>query len=530
MLRPLAVFAAALIAFAPLTGTARESVPSAARELAAARALDAVRSNPVRLRAFLQTMPKGADLHNHATGAVYAESLIAMARSDGACVSATFVASQPPCDAASGQQPIETAIRGGAWDKIVDAWSTRNVARYPISGHDQFFDTFGKFGAISGRHLGEIVADDLRQAAEDRVAYVELMASFGYDPIRRITDAVRYDGDLGALRDAVAAQGLDAAVASAAAEVAQTDAAARAALGCATHPAALGCDVDYRYIMQVVRTAPVASVYVQTAVAFGLARRTPRVVGVNYVAPEDNPVAVRDYDVHMRIVRMLSDANPSVDVSLHAGELTLGLVPRSALQDHILGAVEVAHAKRIGHGVDIVYERDHDRTLADMRRRHVLVEINLTSNDVILGVKGKAHPILLYLKAGVPIALSTDDEGVSRIDLTHEYQRAVETYGFSYGTLKEFVRNSLEYSFLPGPSLWTSDAYRAMVPACAGADPLRAPSAACGAYLGESAKAREQWRVDHELAAFEAGLEKTRYSTAASAGASGSTGLGSARE
>ena len=89
-----------------------------------------------------------------------------------------------------------------------------------------------------------------------------------------------------------------------------------------------------------------------------------------------------------------------------------------------------------------------------MADKGVLVETNLTSNKVILGVEGKTHPFATYRKLGVPVALSTDDEGVSRIDLTHEYVRAVEDFGLTYAELKELVRNSLEYSFLPGSSLW----------------------------------------------------------------------------
>ena len=54
----------------------------------------------------------------------------------------------------------------------------------------------------------------------------------------------------------------------------------------------------------------------------------------------------------------------------------------------------------------------------------MMVEINLSSNEGILGVEGDAHPFPVYRSAHVPVALSTDDEGVSRIDLTHEYVRA----------------------------------------------------------------------------------------------------------
>jgi adenosine deaminase len=85
-----------------------------------------------------------------------------------------------------------------------------------------------------------------------------------------------------------------------------------------------------------------------------------------------------------------------------------------------------------------------------MADKGVLVEINLTSNADILGVTGKHHPLATYRSYGVPVALSTDDPGIERIDLTHEYVRAVETYGLSYADLKELVRNSIEYSFPAG--------------------------------------------------------------------------------
>jgi adenosine deaminase len=83
-----------------------------------------------------------------------------------------------------------------------------------------------------------------------------------------------------------------------------------------------------------------------------------------------------------------------------------------------------------------------------MRKKPVVVEINLTSNDVILGVRGKDHPLPAYRAAGVPLVLSTDDAGVSRIDLTHEYVRAARDYRLGYRDLKELARNSLTYSFL----------------------------------------------------------------------------------
>jgi len=83
-----------------------------------------------------------------------------------------------------------------------------------------------------------------------------------------------------------------------------------------------------------------------------------------------------------------------------------------------------------------------------MRARPVVVEISLTSNDLILGVRGKDHPLPAYLAAGVPVVLSTDDAGVSRIDLTNEYFRAARDYALGYRELKTIARNALRYSFL----------------------------------------------------------------------------------
>jgi adenosine deaminase len=115
---------------------------------------------------------------------------------------------------------------------------------------------------------------------------------------------------------------------------------------------------------------------------------------------------------------------------------------------HIREAIEIAGARRIGHGVALAFERDMEGLLAEMRARPVVVEVNLTSTDIILGVRGKDHPLPTYLAAGVPVVLSSDDAGISRIDLTNEYLRAARDFGLEYRALKAIARNALIYSFL----------------------------------------------------------------------------------
>ena len=63
-----------------------------------------------------------------------------------------------------------------------------------------------------------------------------------------------------------------------------------------------------------------------------------------------------------------------------------------------------------------MYEDDPLKLLQELAAKHVLVEIALSSNDLILGIKGSRHPLRTYLKYGVPAALVTDDAGVSLED------------------------------------------------------------------------------------------------------------------
>ena len=155
-----------------------------------------------------------------------------------------------------------------------------------------------------------------------------------------------------------------------------------------------------------------------------------------------------------------------------------------------------------------MYETDPQLLLGELAAQHVMVEINLTSNDVILGVSSNHHSLPNYLSARVPVALSTDDEGVSRIDLTHEYTRAAVDFGLGYLDLKRMARTSLEHAFLPGASLWQSgDDLTLPVAACRG-QPLgsESPAGACADFLMKSQRAAQQWELARRYRVFEAGL------------------------
>lgn len=467
--------------------------------------LQSVRHQPSLLLAFLREMPKGGDLHNHLSGGIYAESWIDFAVQDNLCVDrTTSVLIAPPCDASCDKFNSKPEVRCAYGDPVlynsmIDAWSMRNWKESEGSAHDHFFATFDKFRLASYNHTADMIAEAAARAAEDHLQFLELMHTADGGKAAQLGNTVGWNEHLAQLREKLLAAGLREIAASTSKQLDSDESAMRARLKCGLPDGSPGCGVTVRYLYQVLRGLAPEQVFAQILLGFELASTDPRFLGLNLVMPEDWYVPMRDFELHMKMLSYLHEIYPKVHISLHAGELAMGLVPPEGLSFHVRDSVERGHAERIGHGVSVMNEHGPIGLLREMARRNVLVEICLTSNDVILGVRGADHPLPVYLKYGVPVTLATDDEGVSRSDLTHEYLRAVETYDFlTYKDLKKMARLSLEHSFLPGASLWADvkDFYRVSV--CGVSN-----SPACQKFLGGSERASIQWKLEEEFANFE---------------------------
>jgi len=505
-------------------------VPSA--ELKASRAFEKARAaGPLAVEAFVAKMPKGGDLHMHLSGAIYAETFLKDAVEDRLCVNPAKLTLVKPAGAGScpeGDLPASTAFKDQQlYDALVDGFSMRAFVPTPgVNGHDQFFATFGRFGGLGKEHAGEWLDEVATRAAAQNEQYLEIMntpsfgkaASLGYSlgwpgDSNPVTTTATSAGDnlagtsrseLAALRDKLLAGGLRDEAAEDSKEFADALAARKQLEHCGTPAALPACSVEIRFLYQVLRAFPPQQVFAQTLLGFEVAAHDPNVVGINFVQPEDAYMAMSEYHRQMLMLDYLHTVYPQVHISLHAGEVAPGMVPPAGLKFHIRQAVELGHAERIGHGVDVMHETDPQALLHELAAKHVMVEINLTSNDVILGVTGKQHPLPSYLAAKVPLAFSTDDEGVSRIDLTHEYTRAALDFGLKYPDLKRSARTSLEHSFLPGASLWAhTDDFTRLVPACLGEGFGAAPSPKCGEYLSRSPRAAQQWELERRFRAFE---------------------------
>jgi hypothetical protein len=278
-------------------------------------------------------------------------------------------------------------------------------------------------------------------------------------------------------------------------------------LKCGTAQADAGCSVAIRYVAQVSRNSSLGQVYAQMVTGLALANDPQsKVVATNLVQGEDGLNSMQNLSLHMQMLKFLRPLYPRARVTLHAGELAPGLVPPDGLQFHIRESVMVARAERIGHGVDIMHEIDAVELLKEMARRNVMVEICLSSNDLILGISGARHPLATYLEYGVPVALATDDEGVGRSEISVEYLKAAEEQGLGYVQLKTLARNSLQYAFIAGDSLWSDGRKLTPVVQCArDITDMKLASTSCRQFLDGSEKARLQWQLEQDFNTFERG-------------------------
>jgi adenosine deaminase len=464
------------------------------------------------LEVFLRRMPKGADLHMHLTGAVYAETFLKDAAEDGLCVNVAGLRFDPEHhapDCPKGEVAASSLPENEhLYNELVDSFSMRTFV--PVageSGHDWFFDTFGRFSGLKTSHRGEWVNDVATRAAGQNEQYLELMVTPKFADAAKLAEQVGFDPNFAQYREKLLAAGLGKEVPAIREMFSSMLAEKRELEHCGTAEATSACGVKVRFLYQVLRDMKPADVFAQILLGFEVASTDQDVVGINLVQPEDGYYSLKDYTMHMEMIRALRKFYPTVHVTLHAGELTMGLVPPLDLRFHIRQAVEIAGAERIGHGVDIAYENHPRQLLREMAQKHVMVEINLTSNADILGVKGKDHPFMLYRHYGVPVALSTDDEGVERIDLTHEYVRAAETYPLTYEDMKLLARTSIAHAFLPGKSLWvryTPERLGTPVEACSGQLGDAKPRGACAELVEHSQKAQEEWELERRFHLFEA--------------------------
>jgi hypothetical protein len=422
--------------------------------------LNSIRDNRAQLTAFFQQMPKGGDLHHHYSGSVYAETYFDFVVHADFWVNIQTLEIFDKIDAeAAANKDIKKFSTFKSLDeiryRILRYWSDKDYHFDDIAPDKHFFDAFEHFDLASKRMQNEGILEIKQRAKAENVQYIESMFKsvkhgLNLDDLKPFTHKIdsfqtlKKTDSLFVILDTVYARLLRKGI---------VDKVLVHNQGIEKiHRDLMLDDANFtlRFLNSVNRVVPDPLVFFSNLLAaFISAERSDLILGVNIVAPEDNPISMHYYWYHMQLFKWCKKQFPKVKYTMHAGELTLGLVKPEDLTWHINAAVRDAGAYRIGHGVDLAYEDQVYDLLNLMRTQQVAVEINLSSNEFILNVKDDRHPISLYRAAKVPLVISTDDAGILRTNLTEQYVLLANRYpNISYAEIKQIIFNSVRFSFI----------------------------------------------------------------------------------
>jgi len=390
-------------------------------------------ATPEQLYTFLYALPKGADLHNHLTGAARSEWIwdAALAQQARGYTYYTKVAIHncvPYGSNEFGAAPyllLFVNLLEANWKKLdecqrgeykrlqdldpkeKDGWLSSLRLDRPYEGRNEFFGAHWQRMNDLYRNpywvLG-ILQRNMEAFGKEGLAYLETENSInGYQ---------KPDGAEFSL-DSVADM-------------------FRAYLG---SPEARATGVTVRFNNSILRFAPNAEDQLRFLYSINDKYRD-LFVGINMVGREDDD---KGYPLRfLPVLRELRHKYADINLTIHAGEVD---EPNYHVRDTLL-----LGAKRIGHGVNLITDDD---TMRLMRNGPYLVEINLISNLLLEYVKDYSqHPFGEYLRTGIPVALSTDDRGMWDSNLTDEYFVAVKEFNLSWSELVQLGRNSLKHSFV----------------------------------------------------------------------------------
>lgn len=159
--------------------------------------------------------------------------------------------------------------------------------------------------------------------------------------------------------------------------------------------------------------------------------------GIDLLANElDTPALETAQGIYVPIGAARQAGEIRLKSTMHSGEL--GDVRN--VRDAMIMGVE-----RVGHGVLL---REDPVAIEYARANNVGIVCSLVSNRLLrVETDYSAHPFLTFLRLGIPVSLSTDDEGMFRTDIANECAVAVSNTDIQYSEMVALSRNSVLESF-----------------------------------------------------------------------------------
>ncbi len=418
-----------------------------------------IRNNEVELTAFFSQMPKGGDLHHHFSGSIYAEPLLQHAIKEDFHLNIETMDVRKIKGGTGNWSLFSSLKANGTLDqykqKIMQKWSVKDYNYVDYPSDKLFFESFMKFEPAIQGNFAQGLLELKKRAIVENLSYIETQLSTIPNTLQT-DDLVKFNSRLRQLAAAKDEKAVFKTLDSLYIIFEKRDAETYAKNFNTNFVSKLHNDLkidDAQFTMRyqnfVLRFMDPVDLFKNIVIAFISANESKLMAGVNIVSPEDGETSMKDYGLHMLMFKYCGSRFPDVKYTMHAGELTLGLVQPEELTWHINAAIHTAGAHRIGHGVDIAYEKNTYNLLQFMATKSIPIEINLVSNEFILKVKEQRHPFVLYKKFGVPIVISTDDAGILRTNMTEQYVLLAKRYNqVTYKDIKQYVYNSINFSFI----------------------------------------------------------------------------------
>ena len=127
-----------------------------------------------------------------------------------------------------------------------------------------------------------------------------------------------------------------------------------------------------------------------------------------------------------------------VNIIIHAGE--------ACGSDEVIRAIDLLHAKRIGHGVHLDLSRENVRKVVENR---IAFEFCPTSNLQTTSLPNyESVPLREFDKYGILVTINSDNMTVSNTDVLKEYRRLYKTFKLTKYEVRHFVANSIEAAFI----------------------------------------------------------------------------------
>lgn len=400
---------------------------------------------------FLKKLPK-VDLHNHLTGSIYMETYLKIAVLKQLYFDPTTFRFHKENHASriTAQALVCEEKHKATYEALKKTWSMEGCSTGARGGHDHFFDKIWDIISSLTQYmtLNEKLYPVLKHDLHENVVYKEVMIELlPTAPIPAQFKTLYEQGKLLEALNVLKESWLSSYVKE---QVATIDTSSEAMakqlnleVSTITNPKS---PIVVGYMIEVLRDQPNDIFFAHIAAAMALIKAHPNVIAVNIDGPEASELAIKNFKTQMKILDFLWNQFDRPNISLHAGEVNHYLCDPIDVQHHIRDSILIGRAKRIGHGASLECE-DTPKLLNLMKVEKVAVEVCFSSNKHMLKIQPKSHPMNLYKKAGIPVILCTDDEGIMRSSLTKEYLMGTRAGDLTYQDIRKMCIDGIEYSF-----------------------------------------------------------------------------------